>query len=907
MLRGRARELGVLKDLLDAVRRGQSQTLVILGEPGIGKSALLNHLVDAAQDFTVVRAGGSESERGLPFAALQQLIAPLLEYLPQLPEPQREALSVAVGLTTGRSPECFLVSLGVLGLFSEASAEHPLLCVLDNGQWLDHASAQALGFVARRLFAEPVAMVFAAAEPTADLADLAELHVTGLRDDDARAVLDSALSGPLDPHVADRIIAETRGNPLALLELPKTMTPAELAGGFGVPGSVGVATRIEESFCRRFDALPQQTRELAVVAAAESTGDASLVWRAAELLGIAHDAVIPAATAGLLDITTRVNFRHPLARSAAYRGASPAGRQTAHQALAQVIDAELDPARRAWHRAFGSAGPDEEIAAELEKSAALAQARGGLAAAAAFLEKSVELTLDVAQRGRRAVAAADAKQEAGDPEAASVLLGIAQAAPLDDLDRARVDLVRARGAFATNRRRDAPALLLQAARRLGPLDAKLARQTILDAFIAALFAGRLAGEVGLVQVAEAARQAPHRASEPTVLDFLVDGLGMLITEGHLAAAASLKRILETFRSVACDSLSTQVRWLWLASRVAMEMWDDATLYELSGLQIELARRVGALNVLPIALRSCFVVELAAGRLEAATTLADEMESLTQIISGEPQGYGEVVLAAWRGHNDDVRTRVDASRADLEKRGEGVGLTVIDWALAVMHNGIGRYADAADAADRACTHPEEVGLSMWSVPELIEATVRNGESDRAAAALDRLTTAASISGTDWALGLAARSRALLSEDSAADPLYLEAISRLGRTRAKVDLARAHLVYGEWLRRQKRRLDAREHLRIAHEMFATNGLDGFAERCARELRATGGTPTPTAEHPSPELTPQEGQIARMARDGLSNADIGGRLFISPRTVEYHLRKVYGKLGISSRGALSRVPLT
>ena len=853
MFRGRAHELGVLNDLLGAVRRGQSQSLVIQGEPGIGKSALLNSVVDAAQDFTVIQAGGSESERGLPFAALQQLITPLLEYQPRLPEPQREALSVALGLTTGRSPECFLVSLGVLGLFSEATGERPLLCVLDNCQWLDHASAQALGFVARRLFAERVAMVFATSEPVADLTDLPHLHVTGLRYEDARAVLESAMSGPLDPHVADRIIAETKGNPLALLELPKSMTPAELAGGFGVPGSVGVATRIEESFGRRFDALPAQTRELAVVAAAESTGDASLVWRAAELLRIEHDAVIPAATAGLLDISTRVNFRHPLARSAAYRGASPADRQRAHRALAQVINADFDPARRAWHRAYSSAGPDDEIAAELERSASLAQARGGLAAAAAFLEKSVELTLDVAQRGRRAVAAADAKQEAGDPEAAAVLLGIAEATPLDELDRARVDLVRARGAFATNRRRDAPALLLQAARRLGPLDASLARQTILDAFIAALFAGRLAGDVGLVQVAEAARQVPHRASEPTVLDFLVDGLGLLITEGHRAAAATLKLILETFRSVACDSLSMQVRWLWLASRVAMEMWDDEALYELSGLQIELARHAGALNVLPMALRSRFSVELSAGRLEAATMLADEMDSLTQVISGEPQGYGAVVLAAWRGHSDDVGARVDTSRKNLKRRGEGIGLTVIDWASAVLYNGIGRYAEAADAAGRACSHPEELGLSLWSVPELVEAAVRNEDSERASAALDRLMTAADVSGTDWALGLAARSRALLSEDSEAEPLYREAISRLSRTRARVDLARAHLVYGEWLRRQKRRRDARERLRTAHEMFAANGLDGFAERCARELRATG-------EHSRPDRRPTKSRVDR-----------------------------------------------
>lgn len=336
----------------------------------------------------------------------------------------------------------------------------------------------------------------------------------------------------------------------------------------------------------------------------------------------------------------------------------------------------------------------------------------------------------------------------------------------------------------------------------------------------------------------------------------------------------------------------------------MELWDDAAWYELSVRQVDLARRTGALSVLPLALRCHLGVELTAGRLEAATMLEDELETLTEVTRGEPLGYGAVVLAAWRGHSDDVKALVSTSRKGVERRGEGIGLTVIECASAVLYNGIGRYSDAAAAAGQAAEHRAELGLSLWAVPELIEATVRNGEPERAVEALARLTTAANESGTDWALGLAARSRALVSEDSEADPFYRGAISRLSRTRARVDLARAHLVYGEWLRRQRRRLDAREHLRIAHEMFAANGLDGFAERTARELRATGGIPAATAVHQAPELTAQETQIARMAADGLSNAEIGTRLFISPRTVEYHLRKVYGKLGISSRAGLAQV---
>ena len=903
MLLGRARECGELDELLDAVRRGDSRALVLRGDPGIGKSALLEYAVSSARGFKVLRANGFDAETELAFAALHQACAPILDRLERLPAPQRNALNIAFGLAIGDAPDPFLIGLGVLGLLSEAAGEQPVLCVIDNAQLLDHASAQALAFAARRLFAEPVAMVFAAGGACPQLIGLPTLQLGGLRADDARALLTSVLAAPLDETVLDRIVAETRGNPLALLELPKAMSPSELAGGFGLPTMAALSNRIEEGFARRFANLAPDTQRLSLLAAAESAGDPALVWRAAERLGIPPEAAAPAAEAGLLEFGARVHFRHPLARSAAYLAASPEERQHVHRALADSIDLGIDPARRAWHRAHGTAGPDDEIADELERSASLAQARGGLAAAAAFLAKSVELSVHPSRRGERALAAAQAEQEAGDPEAALTMLRAAEAAPLDELQRARADLVRARVALAVNRGRDAPALLMRAAERIAPLDAKLARQTLLDAFVAALFAGRLSGENGLHRVAEAARATAPCSSPPTALDFLLDGLALLITEGPKAGAPLLQRALSSLRDETVAG-SPRLRWLWLASRVAMELWDDESWDALSARQVDLARQAGALSLLPMALRGRVGVQLTEGRLEAATMLHDELEALTQITRSEPLQYGAVVLAAARGQIDDVPSLIQASMKGIERRGEGGGLTIVEWASALLYNGLGRYADAAIVADRAAGHPEEFGMGVWALPELIEAAARNDEPERASAALERLSAAANASGTHWALGLEARSRALVSADALADPLYRKAIDHLSRTRARFDLTRAHLVYGEWLRRQKRRLDARDHLRIADEMFAAMGFDAFAERSAREVRAAGGNATSTSRHAATELTPQEAQIARLARDGLSNADIGSRLFISPRTVEYHLRKVYTKLGVASRTSLPQI---
>jgi DNA-binding CsgD family transcriptional regulator len=896
VLQDRRSECGTLDGLLEGVRAGRSEVLVVRGEPGVGKSALLEYMVERASGFQVERAAGVESEMELAFAGLHQLCAPMLDRLERVPDPQRDALGVAFGLTAGEAPDRFLVALAVLGLLAEVAQERPLVCVVDDAQWLDRATAQALGFVARRLVAESIALVFAARESGGELAGLSELVVEGLPERDARALLDSEVRGPLDERVRDRIVAETRGNPLALLELPRGVTPAELAGGFGLPDAPALSGRIEESFRRRLEALPPPTRRLLLVAAAEPLGDPALVWRAAERLGVAIQAAPPAEAAGLVQFGARVAFRHPLVRSAVYRAASQEDRQAAHRALGEATDPDVDPDRRAWHRAQAAPGPDEEVAEELALSAGRAQARGGPAAAAAFLERAAGLTLEPARRAARALAAAQAKYEAGVPDAALELLATAQAGPLEELPHARVDLLRAQ-IVALSRDRDAPALLLKAARQLEPLDAGLARETYLDALSAALFVGRLAGGRGVLGAAEAARAAPPPPQPPQAPDLLLDGLALLITEGYAAGAPTLKQALSAFRS---QSISREegLRRLWLACHTAADLWDDETRHLLATRCAQLARDAGSLPVLRIALHTQIMERLYAGELAVAAALVEEVEAVSEAIGGQLAPYGALALAAFQGREAEAAALIEATVNEVMRRGEGIGLSLVYSASALVHNGVGRYEDALAAAERAGGYPQELVFTNWGLVELIEAAARSGMPGRAAGALRRLSEATRASGTDWGLGVEARSRALLSDGEAAEDLYREAIDRLGRTRVRVDLARAHLLYGEWLSRERRRADAREQLHTAHEMFAAIGMGAFAERA---LRATGETVRKRTVQAGGRLTAQEDQIARLARDGLSNAEIGARLSISHRTVEYHLRKVFAKLDISSRHEL------
>ena len=883
------------------VRAGEGRALVVRGEPGVGKTVLLDYLAGRASGCRVARAAGVQSEMELAFAALHQLCAPMLDHAESLPVPQREALRTAFGLSAGPVPDRFLVGLAVLGLLSETAGERPLVCIVDDQQWLDHASAQALGFAARRLAADPVGLVFAARVPGEDVAGLPELLVEGLAEDDAAALLESVLTGltgPLDAQVRDRIIADTHGNPLALLELPRGLTSAQLTGGFGVSSAMPLDGRIEESFGRQLETLPAQTQRLVQLAAADPTGDPVLVWRAAGRLAIGPGAAGPAAEAGLAEFGARVRFRHPLVRSAAYRSASVQTRQELHGALAEATDPAADPDRRAWHRAQAAPGPDEEVAAELEHSAGRAQRRGGLAAAAAFLEQSARLTLDPARRAQRALAAAQAKHQAGALDAALGLLAMAQAGPLDELQRARSDLLRAQIAFSSSHGRDAPPLMLSAAKQLEALDAGLARKTYLEAFTAALFVGRLSPAVG--DVARAARTAPAPPAPARAPDLLLDGLALLVTEGYAAGTPALRRALLTARGQDIPA-EEGLSWLWLAERAAMAVWDDETWHILASRHLKLARDAGALSELPLAVRSRILLHTHEGELQQGAALIAEAQAVADATGSQLAPYGVTGIAALRGHEAEATELIQANMDGVTSRGEGRGVTS-GYSAALLYNGLGHYDKALAAAELVCEY-DDIGVLGWSLTELVEAAVRSGQPARASDALQRLTETTRASGTDWALGTEARSRALLSEGETAENCYREAIERLGRTRMRPALARAHLLYGEWLRRENRRRDARAELRTAHGLFTTMGLEAFAERARRELLATGDTVRKRTVETVSELTAQEAHIAQLAADGRTNVEIGAQLFLSTRTVEWHLSKVYTKLGVGSRRELRR----
>jgi DNA-binding CsgD family transcriptional regulator len=898
VFRGRANEREVLDRLLQNVRGAQSAVLVIRGEPGVGKTALLRYCVQRASGFRVVESVGIESEIELPFAGLHQLCGPLLDRLDVLPDPQRDALRVAFGLSSGDPPERFLVALAVLSLLAASADERPLLWVIDDAQWFDRASAQTLGFVARRLLAESVALVFALREPSSDaeLVGLPELMLNGLDEEDARALLATAIPGRLDERVRDRIVAETRGNPLALLELPRGLTAAQLAGGFALPDASSLPDRLKDHYLRRLAELPPPTQQLMLLAAADSVGDATLVRRAAQSLGLEAEAFAPAEDAELLEIRARVRFHHPLVRSAVYTGSTAAARRAAHAALADATDPEIDPDRRAWHRAHATTGSDGEVADELVRSASTAERRGGVAAAAAFMEHAVRLTPDASIRASRALSAARAKFAAGDIEAAQAMLAIAEVGPLDDLAQAQVQRVRAEIAFDLRRGSDAPALLLGVAQRLEALDVELARETYLEALVAAIYAARLSTGVDAVEIARAAHKVALGADPLPAKQLLLHGVARRLTDGYVVAAPTLKEALRQHRDE-----PRQLDWLWLPySLAAMDLWDQEAWPELASEQAKLARATGTLSQLRYALDYLASYHIQAGELAEAAALVSEAETLNEGTREPTLPYIPLLLAAWRGEEHGARALIKEMTRDAAIRGEGCAISHTEYASAVLYNGLAKYEIAVGAASKA-TAVDDIGTSSWALYELVEAGARSGKVQVASAALNRLSERTDASGTDWAKGIEARSRALLADGKTAEDLYLEAIDRLARSGMAADLARARLSYGEWLRRAGRRVDARQQLRGAYDTFASMGAEGFLERARRELLATGEKVRKRVDETRDELTPQEQQIARLAREGLTNPEIGAQLFISPRTVEWHLRKVFTKLGINSRKSL------
>ncbi|MFD9948341.1 ATP-binding protein [Nonomuraea sp. NPDC059023] len=866
MVLGRDAEMARLTALLDAARQGRGGALVVKGEPGIGKSVLLRQAGQAADGFLVIRATGAQFEMELPFAALHQLCAPLLDHLGDLAPPQRTALEGAFGLNSG-TPEPLMVGLGALGLLLAALRERPVLCVVDDAQWLDHASAHTLAFLARRIGTERIAMIFGVREPgPAALADLPELGLRGLSEAEARALLDQAVHAPLDERVRDRILSESRGNPLALLELPRTAGLGGMAGGFDVPAV------IEQSYLTRLRALPEPARTLLTVAAAEPVGDAGLLWRAAGRLGITADTA--ARTGGLADFGTRIRFSHPLARSAVYGAATAGERRRAHAALAEATDPAAEPDRRAWHRAQAAPGPNEEVAAELDASAARAQARGGIAAAAAFLERSAALTTDPAARAERVLAAARAKLAAGAFEVAADLLTSVQS------DDPRFDVLRGRLSFARYRGGDDPAAyLLRAARALAETDPARSRACYLDAMEMGVFTGELAA------IVEAARSAPPGTGTGT--DTVLDGLVTLVTRGHAPAAGPLRPIVRRLDDEVWASRPS------LGYMIAAELWDIEVMRGTAERVVATGRESGAFHLVPIGLAMLATVRAHEGAFGPAAEMISEEEAIASATGAAPLVYPRLHLAALRGRREEAM----ALFADVPPR---MSLSA-QWAAAVLHNSLADYPAALVAA-RAATASGDLGVSGLALPELIEAAVRSGRPEPAAGALRELTVRARAAGTAWALGVEAYCRALVTGE---EDGYREAVEHLRDSPTAIHRGRAHLLYGEWLRREGRRRDARAQLRQAHEQLSELGAEAFAKRAAGELRGTGEQARSRTAAEGEQLTLQEVHIARLVAEGATSKDVAATLFLSPRTIDAHLRNIFRKLGLTSRRQLRDLP--
>ncbi|MFE8950541.1 AAA family ATPase [Streptomyces sp. NPDC007856] len=905
-LQGRGREVQALEDAVVRARGGTSAVLVLRGDAGIGKTALLAYAGEAASGFRTLAITGVESEIHLPFASLEQLCTPLLKGLDALPRPQADALSVAFGLCAGEAPHPFLVGLAVLNLLANAADGQPTALLIDDTHWIDEESRQVLAFVARRIKAESLLMIFAEREPgLPELADLPELSVHGLSEPDSRELLGATLHAPLDPQVRDQIVKEAQGNPMALLQLPRAGL-TDLAGGYAQPGTQTLAKNLEDAFHRRFTSLPQETQRLLVIAAADPTGDAALLRRAAAAQQIPADAAAAAEIAGLVEIDGRVRFHHPLVRSAIYQRTLPPERRAAHQALADATDARFAPDRKAWHGAQAASGPDEEIAQSLEASADRAQSRGGAAAAAAFLRRSAELTADPARRVSRALAAAQLDIDAGGAVQAQNMVALAEGGPLDDLQRARLERLRARLIFSQVRGSAAPKLLLQAAQRLVPLDAALARDTLLEAVNAAVFAGHLSEGLQQRTVALAARSGPPASTPPRTVDVLLDTMTNVLVDGYAASVDSLRNALQVVRrDQRSEATDIERRYLWLACPVtpeplAPELWDDEAWHTLAADAVRIARETGALSVLPMSLTYQASYHVHAGNFTTATALIDEASAISQAAGSPPMIYPALLVNAWQAEESAALDVIQTGIKDAGTRGEGRTISFAEYATSVLYNGLGRYDAALTAARRACQY-EDLGFYGWALLELVEAAARSGQPGAATEAMAALTERTTASGTNWALGTQACARALLTEDHDADAHYQEAIDRLSTTRIATQLARTRLLYGEWLRRQGRRRESRAQLRASYDFLHRIGAAGFAERARRELLATGEPVRKRTSGTMAGLTSQEAHIAKLVRSGLSNAEIAAQMFISPRTVEWHLGNVFSKLGVASRSQL------
>jgi DNA-binding CsgD family transcriptional regulator len=905
---GRTEECLTLGRALCEAKGGASRVLVVRGEAGVGKTALLERAIEMAPGFAVHRQLGVEPERGLGYAALHQLLVPFLSGLDELALPQRDALASAFGLVNAGSPDKFLVGLATLTLITSAALHRPLLCVIDDAHWLDNDSADVLGFVSRRLYADRVAMLFAVRETGSEGArftGLPELVVGGLGPDDARLLVRSVIAEAVAPEVLDRLVTETRGNPLALTELPLELTPAQRAGTQLLPDPLPINGALRRRFLRQIRDLPAEAQRLVLLASAERSGDPALIWRAAAKLDIDPEAAGPAEAEGLVVFEPRVAFRHPLVRSAAYHGASPVERRAAHQALADALDSEMDADRRAWHRAGASSSPDEEVAAELARTAERATKRGGYMTAAAFFRRAAELTPGPAEQAERWLAAAEAELSAGEVESALELLELATPQANHPVQLARGRRLEARAQFVRGQSERASATLLAAAEAFAGLDDQAAGDTLLQAFEAALYANRGA----MFEVVRAASKhlarcpEPRDGPSPTVVVLLLEGFIELLTAGHTTGAPALRRAIATM--VASELPEDESRWLGLGCWAASECLDLESWHLLARRWAAKSRHQGAVLRLARSLDYLGMWEVVTGDFATAESRATERRELLSAV-----GYVELVgatatslaLPAWRGAADVARSLAEKVAGEGEARGEGAWVALANWALAELELGTGNYETAWRHAKRA-SQGGFLWISSFILPDLVEAAVRSDHVEDASKALEALRERAAAGGSRFARGILAGSGALLADDAAAEALYNAAIENLGASGAWLHVARVRLLYGEWLRRQLRRADARGQLRQAHQEFERIGALGFAERAKAELGATGETVRKRTYQASLELTTQEAHVARLVGEGLTNGEVAAQMFLSQSTIDYHLRKVFRKLGVATRTQMAQ----
>jgi DNA-binding CsgD family transcriptional regulator len=913
MLVDRENDRKSLDGALEMARAGSSYVLVLFGEAGIGKTTLLDYAADRASDFRVVRAYGFESESAIGFAGIHQVLAPFLAHIDALPEPQARALGQVFGTQMGGPPDRFLVGLGALTLLSDAAARQPLLCTVDDAQWLDSISADVLGFIARRLHADPVVMLFAQRGDALEgsLSGLPQARVEGLPSDAAFELLCSVVDGPVGRRTGERVAVETGGNPLALVELSAELTRSQLSGQSSLPEPLPIEHRLQEHFLRQLRQLSTDEQTLLLLNAAEPAGAPGVLRRAAEALGVTETQGFDAGAYWAPGLTSRTSLRHPLARSAIYHGATAARRRQVHAALAQAFDPDLEPGRRAWHLALSVIDLDENVASDLETAAKKVLPGGGSAQAAELTRQAALRTPVPHERARRFLRAVQLELAAGYPGLSQIWLR--EAEPWLREDPARAEAVRLEGAirYARGDLNGTAGLLLDAAGRLAPSAPSQAQEAFLEAMQAAIYAGCFAGEVDAVTVARHVLEGALPPEPATASGSLLEGFATLLSLGYAPAAPLLRRAAARLLDGAPDV--DDLRWMMLGCLAAGELWDSVSFGALVAKWVQGARQYGLFTTLAVALNYQTWFESHRGLLAAAgRSCAEEMEISTATqnpgVVGSP-GAGRLLWQVWSGQEAEARATAAAMTVDSRERSQGAGVTHATSAMALLEVGLGNY-EAAVANLLAVYQEDLTYLGCWCLPDLVEAATRTGNRDLAQLALSRLSERAAASGTDWALGLVARSRAILARGQDSEVLFEQAIDRLRSADVPTDLARAHLLLGEWLRHTGRTHDARSQLRTAADMFQAMGARIFAERARAELAAAGVHDSAPREHDAPkkqgsptDLTPQEAQIAELAAEGLTNREIAARVLISPSTVDYHLRKVFHKLRVRSRVELAR----